>query len=516
MKRQSFLTRLTLITALGAGLSVWPAACASQGGLPLSFKTARAPSPATVTPSPSTSLSSGILPHPAFAYAQPGSTGMSIADIAEKAAPSVVNVASSRTVKSAAQRNPFFDDPFFRRFFGFGHGGSDEPEEQHQEHGLGSGVVVSQDGIVLTNNHVVDGADEIRVTTADKREFAAKVVGTDAKSDVAVLRLSGDVKSLHPIEIGDSSRLRLGDVVLAIGNPFGVGQTITMGIVSAKGRANVGIAAYEDFIQTDAAINPGNSGGALVDMEGKLVGINTAILSRSGGNMGIGFAIPTNMAQPIMKALIEHGKVVRGWLGVGIQDIDQDLASAMKLGSVNGILVSDVEASGPGAKAGLRSGDVVLKLNGQPVDSTGEFRNAIASAGAGATVKLDITRDGKPMTVTVKLGELPEKTGQAQNDNAGPGAPGALDGLTLQDLTPDLRRRLEVPSSIKGGVVVTEIDPGSPAANSGLRPGDVVLEVNRTPVSDVGKFKQAYVKAQDRTLLRVLRDGRSLFLVVRR
>jgi serine protease Do len=511
MTRKSLGGRITFVAVLGAALSVWPAACAGGHGGPAA---STAPGTQTTTPaSVASAVSKAILPHPAFAYAQTGPSGLSIADIAEKAAPSVVNVASSKTVKEVAERNPFFDDPFFRRFFG--PGGGQEPDQRHQEHGLGSGVVVSSDGIVLTNNHVVDGADEIRVTTADKREFAAKVVGTDAKSDVAVLRLSGDVKSLSPITLGDSSRLRLGDVVLAIGNPFGVGQTITMGIVSAKGRANVGIAAYEDFIQTDAAINPGNSGGALVDMEGHLVGINTAILSRSGGNMGIGFAIPTNMAQPIMKSLIEHGKVVRGWLGVGIQDINQDLASAMKLGSVKGILISDVMDSGPGAKAGLKSGDVVLRLNGAAVDSTGEFRNAIAAAGTGTTVKLDITRDGKPMTVEAKLGELPEKLGGAASQDSG-SPTGALDGLTLQDLTPDLRSRLQVPANVKGGVVVTEIDPGSPAAESGLQPGDLIAEVNKVPVTDVTKFKQVYVKGQERTLLRVVREGRSLFLVVRR
>jgi len=389
---------MTLAAALGGALTVLPFACGGSGSH------ATAPSPAAEATSPASVVAAAskvggaILPHPAFAYAaESQGTSTSIADIAEKAAPSVVNVASSKTVKNAAEHNPFLDDPFFRRFFGPGGGGpGEQPEQKHMEHGLGSGVVVSRDGFVLTNNHVVDGADEIRVTAADKREYAAKVVGTDAKSDVAVLKLSGDLSGLKPIELGDSSRLRLGDVVLAIGNPFGVGQTITMGIVSAKGRANVGIAAYEDFIQTDAAINPGNSGGALVDMEGHLVGINTAILSRSGGNMGIGFAIPTNMAQPIMKSLIDHGKVVRGWLGVGIQDIDQDLATAMKLGQIRGILISEVSDAGPGMKAGLKSGDVVLSLDGAPMNSTGEFRNAIAAKGSGATVKLDLMRDGKP------------------------------------------------------------------------------------------------------------------------
>ncbi|HEX4337526.1 MAG TPA: DegQ family serine endoprotease [Polyangiaceae bacterium] len=515
MKRKPFGPRLTFIAATGAALAYWPAACASHAQRPVSSSpAAAATSPASVPPA--TNLT--ILPHPAFAYADTGGSQASIADIAEKAAPSVVNVASSRTIKRVRNEGmPFFEDPFFRRFFGpGGMGNGQEPEERHQEHGLGSGVVVSNDGIVLTNNHVVDGADEIKVTTADKREFNAKVLGTDAKSDVAVLKLQGDTKGLVPLAIGDSSRLRLGDVVLAIGNPFGVGQTITMGIVSAKGRANVGIAAYEDFIQTDAAINPGNSGGALVDMEGHLVGINTAILSRSGGSQGIGFAIPTNMAQPIMKSLIDHGKVVRGWLGVGIQDVDQELASAMKLHDVRGILISDVMDAGPGAKAGLKSGDVVLKVDGVGVESTGSFRNAIAAAGTGTTVKLDLLRDGKPLSLDAKLGELPPDKAQGAASAAGAGPVGVLDGLTMSDLTPAVRRKLDLPASVKGGVVVEELDQGSNAANSGLRPGDVVVEVDRQAVTDVGKFKELYSRAKDRALLRVVREGRSLYIVVRR
>jgi serine protease Do len=501
--------------ATGAALSYWPAACASRGPerAVSSSSAAAATSPATIATAPNLT----ILPHPAFAYADTGGSQASIADIAEKAAPSVVNVASSRTIHRVRNEGmPFFEDPFFRRFFGPGMGNGQEPEERHQEHGLGSGVIVSNDGIVLTNNHVVDGADEIKVITADKREFNAKVLGTDAKSDVAVLKLQGDTKGLAPLAIGDSSRLRLGDVVLAIGDPFGVGQTITMGIVSAKGRANVGIAAYEDFIQTDAAINPGNSGGALVDMEGHLVGINTAILSRSGGSQGIGFAIPTNMAQPIMKSLIDHGKVVRGWLGVGIQDVDQDLASAMKLHDVRGILISEVMDGSPGAKAGLKSGDVVLKVDGMAVESTGSFRNAIAAAGTGTTVKLELLREGKPITVDAKLGELPPDKAQGGPGQGQQGPVGVLDGLTMSDLNPALRRKLELPASVKGGVVIEQIEPGSNAAESGLRPGDVVVEVDRQAVTDVGKFKELYSKAKDRALLRVVREGRSLFVVVRR
>ncbi len=512
MKRKLIGPRLTFLAATTAALAYWPVACAGHGVQQQQVASAAASSPATIASTPNLS----ILPHPAFAYAETGRSSASIADIAEKAAPSVVNVASSRTIRRTREEMPFFKDPFFRQFFGPGFApGEQGPEERHQEHGLGSGVIVN-DGIVLTNNHVIEGADEIKVTTSDKREFSAKVLGTDAKSDVAVLKLQGDTKGLVPIKIGDSSRLRLGDVVLAIGDPFGVGETVTMGIVSAKGRANVGIAAYEDFIQTDAAINPGNSGGALVDMDGELVGINTAILSRSGGNVGIGFAIPTNMAQPIMKALIDHGKVVRGWLGVGIQDIDQELASAMKLHDTHGVLISDVMPNSPGAKAGLKSGDVVVKFNGMTMDSTGAFRNAVAAAGTGATVKLDLLRDGKAMTLDAKLGELPPDQAQAGQGGAQGESGSVLEGLTLDDLTPNLRRKLDVPSSVKSGAVVEQLDPDSPAANAGLRPGDVIVEIDHQAVTDVGKFKELYSKAKDRALLRVVRDGRSFFVVVHR
>ncbi|HEX4473624.1 MAG TPA: DegQ family serine endoprotease [Polyangiaceae bacterium] len=509
---KAFGPKLAFVAAASIGLGLWPAACTGHGGPP-SASTVGAPAA-----TPGNLVPRSFLPMPSFAYAKGvDSSSMSIADVAERAAPSVVNVASSRTVKTVRENAPFFlEDPFFQRFFG-PQGGpqGQQPEQRQIEHGLGSGVVISSDGIVLTNNHVVDGADEIKVTTADKREFNVKVIGTDAKSDLAVLKLQGDVKDLHPIELADSSRLRLGDVVLAIGNPFGVGQTITMGIVSAKGRANVGIAAYEDFIQTDAAINPGNSGGALVNMEGQLVGINTAILSRTGGSNGIGFAIPSNMAQPIMKALLDHGKVVRGWLGVGIQDVDQDLAKAMNLPTTKGVLISEVMDTGPAAKAGLQSGDVVLKLNGLDVDSTGEFRNAIAAAGAAAIVKLDVLRNGKSFAIDAKLGELPEKVGAAGGTTLGT-QPGGLEGLTLEDLNPGLRQRLQLPSSVKSGVVVTQVDPGSPAGESGLHPGDVVLEVNRVAVTNVDAFKAAYTKAKDRALLRIVREGRTLYVVVKR
>ncbi len=308
----------------------------------------------------------------------------------------------------------------------------------------------------MTNNHVVSDASEIKVTTYDKREFDAEVVGTDPKTDLALIKLKGQVSGLSPIQFGDATNLRLGDVVLAIGNPFGVGQTVTMGIVSAKGRADLGIIDYEDFIQTDAAINPGNSGGALVNMEGKLVGINTAILSRSGGYQGVGFAIPSNMASPILDSLKKFGKVTRGWLGVSIQDVDQELVSAMKLPVTRGILISDVRPGTPAAKAGLRRGDVVTKVDGRAIDSTGQFRNYVAGIGSGKKATFEVVREGQTVSVVAELADMPSEEGVASS-NAPQDGPqsGVLDGLTLGSSRPRLgvhsasRRRFRRASSFK-------------------------------------------------------------------
>ncbi len=444
-----------------------------------------------------------VLAHPALT--QVGAGAVSIADVTERVLPSVVTVATTVVQR---QQMPMF--PFF--------GGGGPSERQSQ--GIGSGVIVSADGYILTNNHVVAEAKEIKVTISDKREFDATVVGTDPKSDLAVIKIKGSPTGLTPAEFGDSSKLRLGDVVLAIGNPLGVGQTVTMGIVSAKGRADLGITAYEDFIQTDAAINPGNSGGALINTEGKLVGINTAILSRTGGYQGIGLAIPSSMAQPIMETLKQSGKVSRGFLGVGIQDVDHDLVTSLKLTSQNGVLLNDVRSGGPGGRAGLLRGDVVTKVDGKLVTSTGQFRNLIASSGAKKKVTLEIMRDGKPLTVGVELGEVPDDATAA---NGGvPGGPpqatsgGALDGVTLEELTPEHRRTLGLGTDVQRGVVITDLQARSAAARAGLRPGDVVMELNRAPVDSLAKFKELYSKASGDVLLLVHRRGASVFLVVRK
>jgi serine protease Do len=351
--------------------------------------------------------SSLLSPAPAFAKTQ---DGVVLADVAERVVSSVVNISSEKVVRetgSAPSFGPLLNDPFFRHFFGPGLEAPQRQPREQREHSLGSGVVVTADGVILTNNHVIEHADKIRVALSDGREFDAKVVGTDPESDLGVLRLEQDdgkkVENLKPLAMGNSSQLRLGDVVLAVGDPFGVGQTVTMGIVSAKGRANVGIEQYEDFIQTDAAINPGNSGGALVNMRGELVGINTAIISRSGGYQGVGFAIPSNMAEPIMKSLLEDGTVKRGWLGVGIQDLTPELADALGIPKTKGVLVSQIESGSPAAKAGLQAKDVILKLNGQVMDSSAHLRNAVAAAGANAKVELQVLRDKEQKTITVVL-----------------------------------------------------------------------------------------------------------------
>jgi serine protease Do len=437
------------------------------------------------------------------ALAQVGNT--SIADIAERVLPSVVNISLTKVSRGQSGPMPF---PFF-----FGPQGMGERREQ----GMGSGVIVSSDGFILTNNHVVSEASEIKVTTYDKREFDATVVGTDPKSDVAVIKLKGNVSGLKPVEFGDSSKLRLGDVVLAVGNPFGVGQTVTMGIVSAKGRADLGIVDYEDFIQTDAAINPGNSGGALVNMQGQLVGVNTAILSRSGGYQGIGFAIPTNMAVPIMEALKTSGHVVRGWLGVGIQDMDSELAAGLKLPVSQGVLISDVKPGAPAARAGVKRGDVVVKIDGRTVTSSGAFRNQVASLGAGRNAALEVYRDGKPQTINVQLGEMPGADAGPGSHSSGPAATGnSLDGLTLEDLNAENRRAFDIPSDLQKGALVTRVDPRSAIARAGIRPGDVLLEVNRTPVDNLQKFQDLYSKAKGNLVLLINRHGSTVFVVVRR
>lgn len=437
------------------------------------------------------------------AHAQALAQGLSIADVAAKVTPSVVSVFSEKEMKiPEAVRGSFLF-----HFFGPGDGGN-MPKQQ----ALGSGVVIDSDGIILTNNHVIAGADEVRVRFKDSEDIEAKVIGSDPKSDVAVLKI--DKKNLPALPVADSSKERVGDLVLAVGNPFGLSHSVTMGIISATGRADMGIAAYEDFIQTDAAINPGNSGGALVNIKGELVGINTAIASRSGGSQGIGFAIPSNMAMAVQDAIRKHGRVVRGWLGVAIQELNEDLAEGMNLKRHQGVVVADVEEDSPAEKGGLKRGDVILSIDGTRTTSTGVLRNLVAAKGKGAKVKLRVLRDGKNRELKVALGEQPEDPSQAAVSQKGEKAD-ALAGLRVAPLDRAVRSRQEIPKRIKG-VVVRSIDQGSPARRYGLRPGDVIVEVNRRATPNLKAFNRAVKATGKRLLLLVYRDGNTIFLAVRR
>jgi serine protease Do len=423
--------------------------------------------------------------------------GASIADIVEGVLPSVVSVTTTRNARPQSPMELFFGGPGAGR----------------AQQGLGSGVIVSASGLVVTNNHVIDGADEVRVQTHDEREFTAKVVGADKKSDVAVLQLQ-DATGLVPIVVGDSSALRLGDVVLAVGYPFGVGQTVTMGIVSATGRSDMGIVDYENFIQTDAAINPGNSGGALINVAGELVGINTAILSRSGGSMGIGFAIPTNMAGPIVAQLEKNGKVSRGWLGVQIQDLDADLKTALEMGGADGVLIADVEENSPAEKGGVRSGDVVTHINGERIGSTGQFRNLIGAAGAEAKVVLAVYRDKKSLKLDVDLGALSDEDVGPSSGSKGQEKGSDIEGLSLETLDDRLRTHLKVPGSLEG-VVITRVAPDSRAARAKLRPGDIILQINKQPARDTKEAKKLFAASKGPQLLQILRQGHRLWVVVK-
>jgi len=421
--------------------------------------------------------------------------------VVKPALPAVVNIHSSKVVKFKGSPLPFFNDPFFRQFFGDQFGQDVQPRNE-REHSLGSGVIVSSDGTILTNNHVIDGASDIKVQLSDKREFTAKLVGADPKTDVAVLRI--EAKNLPTLPLGDSAKLQVGDVVFAIGDPFGIGETATMGIVSATGRGGLGIENYEDFIQTDAAINPGNSGGAMIDLHGYLVGINTAILSHgSGGNQGIGFAIPIDLARQVMEQIVSHGKVVRGFLGVHIQDATPDLAKAFGLNQAGGVLISDVAPDTAAARAGLQKGDIILAVNGEPVSERNQLSLRISQMAPGSQVTLQVWRDGKTKDVSLALGELPENAAKAGAAET-PG--GALEGVEVENLTREIAEQLDLPPGAHG-VVVTSVDPSSAAAAAGLNRGVVIQEVNHKVVRDVQEFRQAIAAAGKQPVLLLVNQG---------
>jgi serine protease Do len=435
---------------------------------------------------------------------------VTMAPAAKAAMPSVVKISASKVVKAPTRMQmPQGMDPFFQQFFG-GNGTFEAPRS-HREGGLGSGVIISGDGYILTNNHVVDGATDVKVTLPDRREFKARVVGTDAKTDIAVLKI--EARDLPAITVGNSSKLQVGDAVLAIGNPYNVGQTVTMGIVSATGRGNLGIEDYESFIQTDASINPGNSGGALVNDRGELVGINTAILAGgSGGNQGIGFAVPINLARQVTDEIVTHGKVERASLGVTIQEVTPAIAKALGLSGPNGALVSNVMPDSAAQRAGVQTGDVITEVNGTPITESNQLRMIISMMNPGQTVNLKIFRSGKDETLTARLNEMPgEKVERASNDNKD--SADVLAGVSVQDLDAQTARQLGLPVTAKG-VVVTDVDPASPAAASGLHEGDVIQEVNRQPVRNAAEFNRAVRKANGESLLLVNRNGNQIFLAV--
>src|ERR1700756_43610 len=433
------------------------------------------------------------------------------APVIDPALPAVVNISSTKMVK---QQNNFpgffFDDPFFRQFFGDQFNQQPARPQAEREYSLGSGVIVNPDGYILTNNHVVSGASDIEVFTQDKKKFRAKLIGADPRTDVAVLKI--DATRLPSLTLGDSSNLKVGDVVFAIGDPFGVGETATMGIVSATGRGLGGaIEHYEDFIQTDAAINPGNSGGALLDLHGDLVGINTAIVTGgSGGNQGVGFAIPVDMARNVMEQIVDHGKVVRGHLGVAIQSVDADMAKAFGLIQGGGALVADVTPGSPAAKAGIERGDIILELNGQQVSAPDNLSVHISQLAPGTIVHLKVARNGNTRYFDVKLDELSEKVEAASTEQAG-GA--SLQGVQVQNLTPAIARNLGLPTGVSG-VVVASVDPSSPAAAAGLESGDVIQEVSRKPVHNTAEYERALASIHDQPILLLVSRGTSACFIV--
>ncbi len=427
-----------------------------------------------------------------------------MSELAAVAKPAVVNISSQRTVTTQSIPNPFFDDPLFRNFFG---DQFNNKPEKYKQMGLGSGVIVGKEGYIITNNHVVQGSEEITVKLSDKRQFKGKVVGADPRTDLAVVKIN--THNLPVLNLGDSDKLKVGESVIAIGNPFGLNQTVTSGIISAIGRADVGIADYEDFIQTDAAINPGNSGGALVNVKGELVGINTAIATTSGGYQGVGFAIPSNMVQVVMDSLIKRGKVIRGWLGVSIQPMTSVLARQFGLKSEKGVLVSDIAEDSPAQKAGIQRGDIILEYGSKDVNDISEFRNMVASAKPGTEVNIKVLHEGKEKTLSVQIGELPAKLSPTTSESAN-----VFIGIHVQSITADQKKMLGIPARIKG-VMVIAVDDDSPAS-SVLQANDIIMEINRKKISNINDYNTIVgkVKPDQEILMLIYRNGTSLYITL--
>lgn len=450
---------------------------------------------------------------PVYVHAQDQhGVSLTFAPLVKKTLPAVVNVETvvRATPTRSRGRLPQGLPPGLEDFFGFG-----GPQEPRQRSGAGSGVIVTRDGYILTNNHVVEDATEVKVTLSDRRELQAKVIGTDPRTDIAVLKIEGG-SSLPVLPISTSGKVEIGDVALAMGNPFGLGQTVTMGIISATGRAGLNPENYEDFIQTDAAINPGNSGGALVNTNGQLIGINTAIISRTGGNQGIGFAIPISMAREVMDQLVKTGKVVRGFMGAGVQDITPELARAFKLPNAQGAAITSVEPDSPAARGGLKAGDVVTAINGEPTTDAGHLRLKISRTSPGTPVKLTVQRPEGKQELTVTLGTFPDRLarGGSRGGEDGPlggDSAGVLEGVSVTEITPDIAAELQLPRGQKG-VVVARVAQDSAAFEQGLRQGDVITQVNRRPVSSVSEFEGAL--GSGTTALLVSRAGGSRYITI--
>jgi len=432
---------------------------------------------------------------------------LSYAPVVQRAAPAVVNVYAAKTV---SMRNPLFEDPLFRRFFGMPGGPGGGPGDQMQR-SLGSGVIVDRTGLVVTNNHVIEGADQVKVSLSDKRELEAEIVLKDARSDLAVLRLKAQGEQFPALEFADSDVLQVGDLVLAIGNPFAVGQTVTHGIVSAVARTQVGITDYQFFIQTDAAINPGNSGGALVDLGGRLVGINTAIFSRSGGSQGIGFAIPANMVKVVVASAKDGGSTVkRPWLGARLQPVTPDIAESLGLKRPSGALVASVTATSPAGRAGLKTGDLITVIDGQAVDDPNAFDYRFATKTLGGHAKVGVVRAGKEMALNVPLEALPE----TPREELVISSPSPFQGAKVSNLSPALADALRLDTSAQG-VVIVDISNGSPAQSLGFQRGDLVLSVNNTKIAKTKDLERATGQQSRRWSITIMRGGQQMSVELR-
>ena len=484
--KRSTLAFMVLVTlVVGAGLGTWGAGAVDQ------LKPPRSAPPATPLPAGAQPrVIPAALPVPSGSFAQ----------VAETVGPAVVNINTVTRVSGRTPVEEFFGDEFFKRFFG------EAPERQQVQRSLGSGVIVDASGIVLTNAHVVERATEIEVSTADGKKHKAKLMGVDRKTDLAVLKLQGG--GPYPAAVlGDSDRVKVGDWVLAIGSPFGLQKTVTAGIISAKGRS-IGQGPFDDFLQTDAAINPGNSGGPLVNMSGEVVGINSAILSRTGGNVGIGFSIPVNMAKQIYTELAAKGKITRGWLGVSIQPLTPDLAKGFGLKEPSGVLISDVVQDSPAAVAGIASGDIIIEFDKKKVESPQELQKVVAATQPGRAVPLKVWRDKSEKMLEIKIGETPDESVALRSTNKGK----SLLGLEVRPITPELARQLNLRNP--EGVIVFQVDEDSAASEAGVQRGDVIREVNRQRVRSLQDFEKATkdVKDGDRVTVLLQRGPQSLYV----